>query len=95
MPAGTTLFGLRAAHKPSADVLVYNGAVANADVALQSGDAVVLIQRGEAPSADELEALMAARHTPGECKTQGVVLARRKSSHCCSAMPARRSSHPS
>lgn len=63
--AGTTLFALRAAHKPGADVLVYNGAVAPTDVSLLPGDAVVLIQRGEAPSADELEALMAARHTPG------------------------------
>jgi len=32
---------------------------------LQENDAVVLIARGELPPEDELEALMAARHTPG------------------------------
>lgn len=63
--AGTTLFGLRDAVKPGADVVVYNGAVAPVDRPLQPGDTVVFIKRGEVPAADELEALMAARHTPG------------------------------
>jgi sulfur carrier protein ThiS adenylyltransferase len=62
---GTTLFGLRAAQKPEADVVVLNGAPALEDVMLREGDAVVLIRRGEVPGEDELEALMAARHTPG------------------------------
>jgi len=61
----TTLFGLRDARKPGADVVVYNGAPMKQDVPLQSGDEVVLIQRGEIPAEDELAALMASRHTPG------------------------------
>lgn len=62
---GTTLYGLRARCKPDADVLVVNGAPAHDDVELKAGDAVVLIRRGETPDQDALEALMAARHTPG------------------------------
>ena len=48
-----------------ADVLVCNGAVVEPSHALRDGDEVVLIERGRIPSADELETLMAARHTPG------------------------------
>ena len=65
LPEGTTLFALRDARKPGADVVVYNGAPMREDVPLHEGDAVVLIQRGEIPPEDELEALMASRHTPG------------------------------
>lgn len=63
--AGTTLFALRDELKPGADILVRNGAPAPADTPLHDGDSIVLIRRGETPPADELEALMAARHTPG------------------------------
>lgn len=63
--AGETLFGLRERIKPNADILILNGAVVADDVPLSSGDSIALIQRGEIPAADELEALMAARHTPG------------------------------
>lgn len=63
--AGTTLFQLRDRVKPAADVLIYNGAAVHEDVALAEGDCVTLIQRGAIPPADELEALMVARHTPG------------------------------
>ncbi len=62
---GTTLFTLREAHKPDADVVVLNGAPVREDRVLEAGDAVVLIRRGEIPGRDTLEALMAARHTPG------------------------------
>ena len=62
---GTTLFGLRDAVKPDADVLILNGAALGEDAPLSDGDEVCLIQRGETPSETELEALMAARHTPG------------------------------
>jgi len=65
VPAGTTLYGLRAQHKPDADVVIVNGAPAPEDTPLKKGDAVVFIQRGEIPSRESLEALMAARHTPG------------------------------
>lgn len=62
---GTTLYALRDQYKPGADVLIVNGFPAAADQPLRDGDSVVLIRRGEIPPADELEALMAARHTPG------------------------------
>ena len=60
-----TLFALRDAVKPKADVVILNGAAMNTDAPLKDGDEVSLITRGEMPSADELEALMASRHTPG------------------------------
>ncbi len=63
--SGTTLLRLRDREKPKADVLIYNGAAVSEDVALADGDRVNLIARGEIPSADELESLMVARHTPG------------------------------
>ncbi len=63
--AGTTLFDLRDREKPGADVLIHNGAAVFTDVALAEGDHVSLIRRGEIPSAEELEALLVARHTPG------------------------------
>ena len=65
VPVGTTLFGLREQHKPDADVVICNGAPAGDDVELQPGDAVVFIKRGETPTREALEALMASRHTPG------------------------------
>lgn len=61
----TTLFQLRDQKKSCADVLVYNGAAVSEDVTLVEGDCINLIQRGEIPPANELEAVMAARHTPG------------------------------
>jgi len=63
--AGETLFGLRDRIKPDADVVILNGAAMNADAPLAAGDEISLITRGEKPSAEELEALMASRHTPG------------------------------
>ncbi|MFZ2956465.1 MAG: sulfur carrier protein ThiS adenylyltransferase ThiF [Candidatus Ozemobacteraceae bacterium] len=54
-----------ARYKPDADVLVKNGCPATPEEALCEGDRIVLIKRGEIPTADELEFLMAARHTPG------------------------------
>lgn len=60
-----TVGKLRAAHKPGADVLIRNGAPCNAADRLQAGDEVVLIRRGEKPSAEQLEALLVARHGPG------------------------------
>lgn len=62
---GITLFELRDDRNPSADITILNGAAVGADTPLVDGDAVCLIARGAAPSENELEALMAARHTPG------------------------------
>jgi sulfur carrier protein ThiS adenylyltransferase len=61
----TTLFQLREREKPGADVLIHNGAAVALDIVLIEGDCINLIQRGEIPPAEELEALMTARHTPG------------------------------
>ncbi len=65
LAAGTTLMQLCNACKPGADVLVYNGAAVSEDIVLTEGDRVNLIRRGEVPAAEEMEAMMAARHTPG------------------------------
>ncbi len=65
VPDGLTVGELRDQVKPDADVLVVNGFPSTADSPLKKGDQVVFIRRGEIPPADELEALMVARHTPG------------------------------
>jgi len=59
------LHEVRARFKPDADLVIHEGFPTTDNPKLEDGDAVVLIKRGELPSADELEALMAARHTPG------------------------------
>ncbi len=63
--AGTTLYRVRKEFRADADLVIHNGFPATKDVPLEDGDRVVLIRRGEQPAAQELEALMAARHTPG------------------------------
>ncbi|MCK5863288.1 MAG: ThiF family adenylyltransferase, partial [Candidatus Hydrogenedentes bacterium] len=62
---GTSLFSLREDLKPNADITIFNGMPVSSDCILQESDEVVFIRRGEIPSPEELEALMAARHTPG------------------------------
>ena len=61
----TCLFELRKQYKENADLLIVNGYPANTDQEINNGDHVIMIQRGEQPSAEELEILMMARHTPG------------------------------
>jgi len=63
--AGTTLHQLRDQHKPEADIIIYNGHPVKEDKTIADGDRIVLIKRGETPSAGEMEALLMARHTPG------------------------------
>jgi sulfur carrier protein ThiS adenylyltransferase len=60
-----TLLSLRDRLKPQADLIIYNGFPQSGPMALNSGDEVVFIRRGEVPSREELEAQMMARHTPG------------------------------
>jgi sulfur carrier protein ThiS adenylyltransferase len=60
-----TLAAVAARHKPGADLLILNGFPAPPDTEVREGDEVYLIRRGEQPPPDELERLMAARHTPG------------------------------
>jgi len=62
---GITLASLAESFKPDADVLILNGFPATTGTLLKDGDEVFLIRRGELPGKDELEGLMAARHTPG------------------------------
>lgn len=62
---GLTLGGVAERHKPGADVLILNGFPGRGETLLKDGDEVFLIRRGEIPTEDELEGLMAARHTPG------------------------------
>ena len=63
VPDGLTVGQLRDQIKADADVLVVNGFPSNSDNHLKEGDQVVFVCRGEIPKAEELEALMVARHT--------------------------------
>ena len=65
LPIATRLFAFRDQTKPEADVVILNGAIVSEDRALADGDSVHFIRRGETPSAEEMEALLVARHTPG------------------------------
>ncbi|PLX72540.1 MAG: thiamine biosynthesis protein ThiF [Desulfuromonas sp.] len=56
---------LRDRIKPGADLLICNGFPIGPDRPLETGDRLVLIRRGEIPSAEELDTLLTARHTPG------------------------------
>ena len=62
---GSTVGQLRQEIKPDADVLVVNGFPSSPDTLLKEKDEVIFIRRGEIPKAEELEALMVSRHTPG------------------------------
>jgi len=52
-------------YKPEADLFIFNGFPAGPDTLLADGDICCLIRRGEMPTAEEMESLLAARHTPG------------------------------
>lgn len=65
VPAGATLGDVARVYKADADVLIRNGFPAGSETPVHPGDEVVLIRRGERPGAEEMEALMAARHGPG------------------------------
>ena len=60
-----TIGELRAQFKPTADVLICNGAMVESTQLVEEGDVVMLIARGETPSPAEFESLMVSRHTPG------------------------------
>ena len=61
----STLHQIVRENKPDADLVIVNGFPQKEDIELTGGDRVVLIKKGEQPSADELESLMMSRHTPG------------------------------
>lgn len=65
VPKNISLGLLKKQVKPDADILVVNGYPAEEGLLLKEGDRVTLIKRGEKPRAEDLDVLMAARHTPG------------------------------
>jgi sulfur carrier protein ThiS adenylyltransferase len=62
---GETAGDIRDRVKPGADLLINNGFPVDAAATVKEGDRLVLIRRGEVPEADELDALLTARHSPG------------------------------
>ena len=52
-------------YKKGADIFIVNGFPASIDTPVADGDTCCLISRGEAPTAEEMESLLVARHTPG------------------------------
>ena len=62
---GKTLGELADDLKPGSDLLILNGFPSRRETLLTEGDEVVFIKRGAIPAADELEALLVSRHTPG------------------------------
>lgn len=63
-PDHYSLFQVRDAVAPKADLIICNGITSTCDQPLDGTERVVLIQRGIQPNVDELEALLLARHTP-------------------------------
>lgn len=57
-------FSLRDKYKKDADIIILNGFPIKRDVQLKDGDRISFIKRGEVPSKEDLEVLMASRHTP-------------------------------
>ena len=51
--------------KPAADLFIVNGYPVSPDTILADGDICCIIKRLETPSAEEMECLLTARHTPG------------------------------
>ncbi|MBI9017186.1 MAG: sulfur carrier protein ThiS adenylyltransferase ThiF [Phycisphaerae bacterium] len=62
---GAMLADIQHQYRPSADIIVVNGAPCSENIQLHENDTVSLITRGQTPRPEELEALMSARHTPG------------------------------
>ncbi len=59
-----TLFELRDSNFSSECIAILNGFQSTEDISINDGDTVSIIKKGVMPSFDELESLMAARHTP-------------------------------
>ncbi len=62
---GTQVLDLAEIYKPGADLYIVNGYPVAPETLVADNDVCCLIQRGEIPSADEMETLLVARHTPG------------------------------
>ena len=62
---GSRIRELQQQYCPDSDLLIVNGYPCSDDRVLADQDHIVMIQRGVAPAAEELEALIMSRHTPG------------------------------
>ena len=62
---GIKVKDLADAYKPSADLFIVNGYPVSPETVLTDGDICCLIKRRENPTAEEMESLLVARHTPG------------------------------
>ncbi len=56
---------LVAIYKPEADLFILNGYPASSDATITDGDTICLICKGKAPTTEEIDSLLTARHTPG------------------------------
>ncbi|MBD7911380.1 MULTISPECIES: sulfur carrier protein ThiS adenylyltransferase ThiF [Clostridium] len=59
-----SVYELRDEFKKNADIVILNGFPIKDDINVQEGDRICFIKKGEMPKKEELEALMASRHTP-------------------------------
>ena len=64
MADGAPAEEVRDRFKPGADLIILNGFPVSPDAAIEEGDELYLIRRGEIPPREELEHLLVARHTP-------------------------------
>jgi len=62
---GIKVVDLASRFKPEADLFIVNGYPVPAVTSLRDGDICCLIKRGEKPSAEEMQYLLVARHSPG------------------------------
>ncbi len=59
-----SLFGLKQQYRPEAEIMIVNGYQLHEDRLIQPDDTIHFIQKGILPPKDELESMLAARHTP-------------------------------
>lgn len=57
-------YKLRDKYKKDADIVILNGFPIKEDTNVEDGDRLCFIKKGEMPNKEELEGLMASRHTP-------------------------------
>jgi sulfur carrier protein ThiS adenylyltransferase len=62
---GTKVIDLVHSFKPGADLFILNGYPVSPDTVVADGDICCLVKYGETPTAEEMESLLVARHTPG------------------------------
>jgi sulfur carrier protein ThiS adenylyltransferase len=65
IPDGTTVGKVACDCKADADIFILNSFPTTPETVLQPNDRLVIMKRGERPSPEEIDALLAARHSPG------------------------------